>query len=226
MKKFSVLFDMDGVIVDTNPSHKKAIHQFCNTHNKHLSDDEMKKYIWGRTNKEWIRHLFGHELPDEQLKIYADEKESSFRKIYEHEVKLLNGLPAFLEMLKANNIPMAIGTSAPRANVDFIFTHTGIEKYFDAVLDEAFVTIGKPHPEIYINAAQALNFDPAYCIVVEDSFAGVEAGKRAGCKVIGITTTHTDAELLQKGADLTAPDFTSLSWRILTTLFTTSRYGT
>ena len=220
MKKFALLFDMDGVIVDTNPAHKKAILQFCEKYNKKLSDDEMKKYIWGRTNKEWLKHLFGEDLSDAQLSMYADEKESLFRNIYEPDIKLLDGLHDFLEMLETNNIAKAIGTSAPRANVDFVFKHTGIEKYFDTVLDERDVTIGKPNPEIYLKAAKALGFAPEDCIVLEDSFAGVEAGKRAGSKVIGITTTHSDEELIEKGANLTVLDFKTLSLNDLTNLFT------
>jgi HAD superfamily hydrolase (TIGR01509 family) len=223
MKKFAVLFDMDGVIVDTNPAHKIAILQFCDTYNKRLSDEELTKYIWGRTNKEWIRHLFGDDISDTQLKAYADEKELLFRKIYEPHVKLLKGLKEFLDLLELNNIPKAVGTSAPPENVDFIFKHTGIKKHFNTVLDERSVSIGKPNPEIYLKVAKALNFDPGDCIVIEDSLSGVEAGKRAGCKVIGITTTHSDAEL--SNADLTAPDFTTLSLNDLATLFKTSKYG-
>jgi beta-phosphoglucomutase len=223
MKKLAVLFDMDGVIVDTNPAHKIAILQFCSKYDKQLSDEELAKYIWGRTNKEWIRHLFG-DISDAQLKAYADEKELLFRKIYEPDIKLLKGLKAFLDMLRRNNIPMAVGTSAPRENVDFVFKHTGIKKYFDVVLDESAVTIGKPNPEIYLKAAKALNFDPADCIVIEDSLSGIEAGKRAGCKVIGITTTHSDAELSH--ADLTAADFSELPLNNLTVLFKSSKHGT
>lgn len=226
MKKFAILFDMDGVIVDTNPAHKISILQFCAKYNKRLSDEELAKYIWGRTNKEWIRHLFGEDISDAQLKAYADEKELLFRKIYEPDIKLLKGLKEFLDLLEKNNIPKAVGTSAPRANVDFVFKYTGIEKYFDIVLDEGSITIGKPNPEIYLEAAKALNFDPADCIVIEDSFAGVSAGKRAGCNVIGITTTHSDAELTQAGADLTAANFTTLSLNDLASLFNTSKYGT
>lgn len=224
MKKFAVLFDMDGVIVDTNPAHKKAILQFCDKYHKQLSDEELTKYIWGRTNKEWIRHLFGEDISDAQLKLYADEKELLFRKIYEPDIKLLDGLAPFLDMLEERGIPKAVGTSAPRANVDFIFKHTGLKKYFDTVLDESHVSIGKPNPEIYIKAAGALNFDPSDCIVIEDSLSGVEAGKQAGCKVIGITTTHSNAELSQ--ADLTAVDFSTLTHNDLTTLFKSSTYGT
>jgi beta-phosphoglucomutase len=135
-------------------------------------------------------------------------KELLFRKIYEPDIKLLKGLKAFFDMLRRNNILMAVGTSAPPENVDFVFNHTGIKKYFDVVLDERAVTIGKPNPEIYLKAAKALNFDPADCIVIEDSLSGIEAGKRAGSKVIGITTTHSDAELSH--ADLTAADFLNL----------------
>lgn len=225
MKKFAVLFDMDGVIVDTNPAHKTAILRFCDKYHKRLSAEELTTYIWGRTNKEWLRYLFGETLSDAQLKAYADEKELLFRTIYEPEIKLLNGLEAFLDILDTHNIPKAIGTSAPRANVDFIFKHTGIEKYFDVILDERDVTIGKPNPEIYCKAAKALNFDPVDCLVIEDSFAGVEAGKRAGCKVIGITTTHSDEELSHQGADRTVADFSTLSLTDITNLFTTT-YGT
>lgn len=223
MKKFAVLFDMDGVIIDSNPAHKKAIVKFCQKYGKHLSDEEMKKFIWGRTNKEWIRHLFGENLPDAELMVYADEKELLFRTIFEPDIRLLAGLSEFLDLLKQHNIPMAIGTSAPRANVDFVFKHTGIERYFDAVLDERAVTVGKPNPEIYLKAARALNFNPSDCIVIEDSLSGVEAGKRAGCKVIGITTTHSDAELSQ--ADLTAPDFSALTVHDLSNLFKSMKYG-
>lgn len=225
MKKFAVVFDMDGVIVDTNPAHKKAILRFCNMYNKQLTDEELANYIWGRTNKEWIRHLFGEDTSDAQLKLYADEKELLFRTIYEPEIKLVPGLKSFLDLLRQNHIPMAVGTSAPRDNVDFVFRYTGIEKYFDAVLDETFVSIGKPDPEIYIKCAKALNFDPTDCIVMEDSFAGVKAGKSAGSKVVGITTTHSDDELVQVGADFTVRDFTSLSIDDLSNLLSLSKYG-
>jgi beta-phosphoglucomutase-like phosphatase (HAD superfamily) len=85
--------------------------------------------------------------------------------------------------------------------------------------------VGKPDPEIYIRCAKALHFDPADCIVIEDSFAGVKAGKSAGSKVIGVTTTHSDEELVHAGADYTIPDFTALSTDDLSTLFKVSHYG-
>lgn len=217
MKSFALLFDMDGVIIDSNPAHKVTIQEFCQKYNKNMSDEAMRQHIYGRTNKEWIRHLFGEDLPDDQLKKYADEKELMFRVYYKKDIKPLPGLIDFLELLQVNNIHNAIGTSAPPENVQFVFENMDIKKYFRAVLDENSVTVGKPNPEIYIKAAKALGKDPQDCIVVEDSLSGVEAGKRAGCKVIGVTTTHTPAELHR--ADMIIGDFTSLTIADLEKLF-------
>ena len=111
------------------------------------------------------------------------------------------------------NISRAIATSAPRANVDFTLQKTNTGKYFKTILDDSFVTEGKPNPQIYLKSAQALGFDPANCIVFEDSLSGVKAGKRAGCKVVGITTTHTREELNE--TDFVIDNFESLDPKFL-----------
>lgn len=207
MKKFAILFDMDGVIIDSNPAHKIALKQFCKQHGHDLTDEELRLKIYGRTNKDWIPNLFGNIAPELVAK-YGEEKEVLFREIYKNDIKPVDGLIDFLEELQTLNIPRAIATSAPRSNVDFTlqYTHTG--KYFDTILDEAFVSKGKPDPEIYLKTAKALGFNPQDCIVIEDSISGVLAGKAAGCKVIGITTTHTPEEL--SNTDLIIADFTQL----------------
>src|SRR5690348_15626472 len=147
--KYAFLFDMDGVIIDSNPAHKIALKQFCKQHGYDLSDDHLREKIYGRTNKDWIPNLFG-KLSPEQVKRYADEKEALFRELYKKDVQPLKGLVGFLEQALKLGVPQAIATSAPRENVDFTLEHTGIEKYFSAMLDESFVTRGKPDPEIYL----------------------------------------------------------------------------
>lgn len=205
---FAVIFDMDGVIVDTNPFHKETINQFCKKYGFHLTDEELRTKIYGRTNREWITNLFG-TLTAEQLEAYAFEKEQLFRDVYAQHIKPVEGLIAFLNMLEQNNIPRSIATSAPRANVDFVLKGTGIGKYFEVILDESMVTHGKPHPEIYSKSAKALNLPNAQCIVMEDSLSGIQAGKAAGSKVIGITTTHTPEEM--KDTDLVIDNFNTLT---------------
>ena len=202
---------MDGVIVDSNPTHKIALKQFCKEHGYDLSESDLREKIYGRTNKDWLLNLFGN-LDDETIRKYADEKEALFRSLY-NDIKPVAGLISFLDKLDMLNISRAIATSAPRANVDFTLQKTNTGKYFNTVLDDSFVTEGKPNPQIYLKSAQALGFDPSNCIVLEDSLSGVKAGKRAGCKVIGITTTHTREELNE--TDFVIDDFESLDPKFL-----------
>lgn len=194
MNSIAVIFDMDGVIVDTNPYHKISLKQFCERYGYKLNDEELVNRIYGRTNNEWIRNLFG-PLPKERILELGEEKEALFREIYKPVIKPLAGLEDFLKKLEAHTIPKAIGTSAPRSNVDFVLTGTRLTKYFPVILDQSDVEHGKPHPEIYLKAADRLKIAPQQCIVFEDSLSGVESAQRAGTKVIGVTTTHTHQEL-------------------------------
>jgi len=200
------IFDMDGVLVDSNPTHKIALQQFCEKHGYHLTDQQLREKIYGRTNRDWLLNLFG-DLSDEIIREYAEEKEALFRELYT-DIKPVDGLLPFLDKLNLHRIPRAIATSAPRANVDFTLLHTRTGHYFPTILDDSFVSQGKPHPEIYLKSAAALQFDPAHCVVFEDSLAGVKAGKAAGCKVVGITTTHTPDELAE--TDLVIDNFAGL----------------
>jgi HAD superfamily hydrolase (TIGR01509 family) len=207
MSSFAVIFDMDGVIIDSNPFHKISLRLFCEKYGFHLSDEELIKKIYGRTNKEWIANLFG-ALSKEELSRFGEEKESLFREVYKNDIRSLEGLPGFLESLKEKNIPMAIGTSAPRSNVDFVLSHTGLEGFFSAILDESDVEHGKPNPEIYLKVAAKLGFEPAQSVVFEDSLSGIESARRAGAKVVGVATTHSAEEL--RHTDFVIKDFAGL----------------
>jgi beta-phosphoglucomutase len=215
MTSFAVIFDMDGVIADTNPYHKIALHQFAQKYGYDLTEQYLTDHIYGRQNKEWIPNLLG-EMSWEQLKQYETEKEALFREIYKPHVQAVAGLVEFINLLELHQIPKAIGTSAPYENVDFILTHTRLTGRFQTILDQSHVDKGKPNPEIYLKAAKALGFPPEKCIVFEDSLSGVKAGWDAGCQVVGIMTTHTSAEL---GTKIAVPDFTQLSIQDLEKLF-------
>src|SRR5689334_1785967 len=140
----AIILDMDGVIIDSNPAHKIALKQFCEKYGYQLDDDQLLKRIYGRTNKEWIADLFGRKLTPEEVHHYEEEKEEIFRQIFKKDLVALPGLPDFLGKLKKNNIPCAVGTSAPRSNVDYVLGGTGLGKYFSAILDESDVEHGKP----------------------------------------------------------------------------------
>jgi len=214
---FAVIFDMDGVIVDSNPFHKVALKQFCEKHGYFLSDDELRGRIFGRTNKDWLTSLFNGKVTAQQVKEFEAEKESLFREIFAPHIKPVKGLISFLKMLETRQIPRAVATSAPPANVEFTLEKTGTQKFFQVVVDGDAVENGKPHPEIYLKAAAAIHFSPQNCIIIEDSLSGIAAGRQAGCKVIGITTTHTREEL--QNTDLVIDDFSDLILDDLIKLF-------
>lgn len=196
---------MDGVIIDSNPFHKQALQQFCKKYGKKLTEEELREKIYGRRNEEWLAHVFG-ELDDDTMRAYAEEKEALFRELYAQDIEPLPGLHKFLKQMDEAGIARAIATSAPGSNVDFTLEKTGIGQYFETILDSSFVSKGKPDPEIYIKTVEALRHRPERCVVFEDSLAGIEAGKKAGCKVVGVTTTHTAEEL---SADYVIKDFTA-----------------
>ncbi|MGC4021483.1 MAG: HAD family phosphatase [Cyclobacteriaceae bacterium] len=217
MNSFAFVFDMDGVIIDSNPYHKIALKQFAEKYGYHLDEAGMTKKIYGRTNKEWIPNLFGRALSPEELYRYGEEKEQLFRDLIKKEIKPVNGLIHFLDQMDELKIPRAIGTSAPRSNLDFVLNELNLRKYFPITLDEADVTHGKPNPEIYIKCAQRLNLPSAQCIVFEDSLSGVASGNGAGSPVIGVATTHTAAEL---GTKVVIHDFTEMNPQEIIKAFT------
>lgn len=208
MSTIAFIFDMDGVIIDSNPFHKVALHQFCEKYGYHLTEEQLRNKIYGRTNKQWITNLFERELSPEELHLFAEEKEGLFRDLYQHDIKALAGLDQFLEKMNGQKLARAIGTSAPRSNVDFVMAKTNLSRYFPTILDDSFVEHGKPNPEIYLRCAAALGYQPNRCVVFEDSISGVTAGKAAGTKVVGVATTHTHEELAE--TDYIIDDFTDL----------------
>ena len=207
---------MDGVIVDSNPFHKTALLKFVEKHGFNLSEKDLRDKIFGRANKDWIPNLFG-DVDKDKLEFYAEEKESLFRSIYDKAIEPLRGIVGFLDLLERNKIPKAIGTSAPPANVRFTLEKTNLTNYFDIILDETFVTRGKPDPEIYLKTAAALGLKPSDCIVFEDSLAGVKAAKDAGCKVVGILSTHSSEELAE--TEFNVADFTLITLEQLDVIF-------
>lgn len=214
--EFAIIFDMDGVLIDSNPYHKIALRQFCSQHGYDLTESQLREKIYGRTNKEWLTNLFG-SLSEEKVNQLAEEKEQLFRKLFAKDIKPVAGLISFLNDLDKHGIARAIATSAPRSNVDFTFQKTGIGKYFATVLNDTHIAHSKPHPEIYLKTAATLGFPPSQCVVFEDSISGIEAGLAAGAKVVGVSTTHTAAEM--NGISFSIPDFVDLNLANLAALF-------
>jgi beta-phosphoglucomutase len=208
-EKFAVLFDMDGVIIDSNPYHKDAWLEFCRRYQVELREEDVPRYIYGKTNKAALVDVFQREFSPEESFRLSEEKEAIYRDLHRADIRLIQGLDGLLDNFRQHQIPLAVCTNAPVANLDFTLEETGIRPYFEVLIDASQVSKGKPDPEIYLKAAELLNVSPDRCIVMEDSTVGVEAGLRAGMKVVGITTTHTREELAH--THLVIDDFRELT---------------
>ncbi|HEX8676230.1 MAG TPA: HAD family phosphatase [Segetibacter sp.] len=212
----AVIFDLDGTLLDNNDVHLKAWKQYLKENNKQISDEDFKENISGRTNKDAIEHIYQKEMTEDEASKYYLEKEEIYRKMYRPDIAPITGLQDFLEELHKHKIAMAIATSGIQVNIDFMFNHVPIKKYFKKIVNSGDVSKGKPDPEIFLKAAEALHIPTENCIVFEDSIAGVRAGKSAGMKVVALTTTHTPEEL--KEADLVIKDYSEIDFERLMSL--------
>ena len=216
-EKFAVIFDMDGVIIDSNPYHKEAWLQFAEKYNIELKEEEVPEKIYGKTNTTALRDVFQKDFSPEENEKLGEEKEAIYRDLHGKDLEPIAGLRKLLAMLKQHQVPMAVATNAPVSNVDFIMEKTGLRPYFSVVIDSSSVKNGKPDPEIYLKSAERLGVMPERCIVIEDSVPGAEAGIRAGMKVVAITTTHSKEELDK--TDLVIDAYEELSFEKLAALF-------
>ena len=205
-----LIFDMDGVIVDSNPFHKQAWQAFCNEHGLSLDDEEMERFVYGKTNPDALAYVYGGRLSDDEVVRLTARKEAHFRELIREHLQPLAGLTEFLSIAERLFEKPAVATSAPTDNVDFTLDTLGIRDRFALITDQNMVSRGKPDPEIFLTTARRLNAPPERCIVFEDSLAGLQAARAAGMTVVGLTTTHSIEEL-QPLADLLVPDFTGLA---------------
>lgn len=213
---FSLIFDMDGVIVDSNPFHRKAWKVFSQKHNISITDEDLNSKVFGRSGHESLPTFFSHPLTSEQVSDFVKEIDKTFRELFAPHIKPVEGLEEFIIELRKQNYKYAIATSAPLENIDFIMESTGLRKYFDIIIDASQITRSKPSPEIYLITAARLNASPSECIVIEDSISGIESAVSAGMKVIGISTTHTAEEL--NHTDLIINNFNDLTIPMLNQL--------
>jgi len=195
MQRLGVIFDMDGVLVDSYWPHFESWKRLAAMHGIEMTE-AMFRTTFGRTSREIIRHFWGDRMGnDEQVAAWDRWKEQSYRDLLMENFPEMDGAAELLANLHAAGFSMAIGSSGPPENVATIRRHLRNAGLFKAQVSGMDVTHGKPHPEVFLVAAGKLGIEPRNCLVVEDAPAGVAAGKAAGMAVIGITGTVTRDKL-------------------------------
>ena len=204
-----VLWDMDGVLVDTGEFHFQAWSQTLLEHSIPFTR-ELFRATFGMNNDGILSVLLGQPLAPERLAEIRDRKERLFRQAVRGRAQPLPGVRMWLERLKAAGVRQAVASSAPPANIDALVDELGLRSYFEAIVS-GFDLPGKPDPAVFLKSARLIDVPPDRCVVVEDAVAGVEAARRAGMTCTAVTTTNPahalrKADVVVERLDALPPD--------------------
>jgi beta-phosphoglucomutase family hydrolase len=205
------VFDWDGVVIDSHAAHEESWILLFGELGRSMPEGFFKR-TFGMRNQQIIPMSFDFVKADDLVEIgrLGDRKEALYRDILGRDgITPLPGVVALLNQMQTLGIPRAVGSSTPRKNIETVMAMAGLEGFFDAVVSAEDVTAGKPDPQVFLKAAERIGCDPARCIVFEDAHVGIEAGKRAGMKVVAVATTHPLASLTE--ADLALPNLDGVS---------------
>jgi len=205
-----VVFDMDGVIIDSHPAHRLAWKIFLESVGRETCDEELDFILDGCKRAEILKHFFG-ELRPEQVVKYGNRKDELLQEHID-AVQPMPGVVKFLGRLSEAGIPRAVATSASRRRAFGTLEELGLARCFHTIVTGDDVAAGKPDPAIYQLAAKRLQEPPERLLAVEDAASGVKSARAAGMRCLGVAPAHRASLLQAAGADPVIPDFRSLSF--------------
>lgn len=192
---WGALFDWDGVVIDSSAHHEESWERLAREVAKPLPPDHFKQGF-GRKNEFIISTILGWTDEPEEIRRISLHKEALYREVVaEWGLSALPGVRIWLEQLRDAGVPCAIGSSTHRANIDLSLGLIGLGEFFDAIVTAEDVSLGKPHPEVFLTAAARLGRPPERCVVFEDAHVGIAAARAGGMKVVAVATTNPIAEL-------------------------------
>jgi beta-phosphoglucomutase family hydrolase len=203
---WAVLWDVDGTLVDTAELHFQAWCALAQELGQPFTRADFA-CTFGWRNPEIIPRLFGAHHGDAEIAALGDRKEDLYRAQARHGIELLPGVAELLESLHAAGARQAIGSSAPRANLEMILDLTNTRRYLPVIVAMEDTRRGKPDPEVFLSAARRLGVAPSRCVVLEDAPVGIQAARAGGMRAIGVTFVghHSVESLRRAGADLVVP---------------------
>ena len=184
----ALLFDLDGTLIDSMPHHHVAWQEFHKRRGLAFDEDGFFSATAGRANAEIMRTILPGHTADDYLAM-SDEKEMLYREIATHSLDLIAGFEALRAAARARGLKLAICTASTPENMALAFERFGLDKHMDTVVSPADGVRGKPHPDIFLEAARRLGAPPSECIVFEDAPLGIEAAQRARMLAVALTTS-------------------------------------
>jgi beta-phosphoglucomutase len=212
-----IIFDLDGVIVDSHPAHLQAWQEFFRGIGREIPERELSFVLEGRKREEILRHFLG-DVTAEELRECGRRKEALFRQ-HAGSVKTVPGVEEVLDQLQETGVEAALASSAARQRIAYMLKDFGLETRFRVVVSGDDVAAGKPDPAIFRLAAEGLGLAPENLLVCEDAVCGVEAAKEAGMKCLAIAANGRAKALRAAGADMIVADFRQVSVEKLRGLF-------
>jgi len=210
--EYGFIFDMDGVVIDSNPYHKMAWESFLDGQGYEYDDQTFDQMLSGRTGPTSLKLLFGDDLSETLLEQYLEEVDGNYQGILRTKEKAtpIAGVHEFISRIRNEGHRLALATSAPPLNIEMGLEKLDMQETFEIIIGKVDVHHGKPHPEVYQKAVAKLGLPKENCIVFEDSSAGIQAALAAGLPVVGIASGHSREELLEEGVSMAVDDFRGL----------------
>ena len=204
----AVIFDLDGVIVESEHIHIEAEKQTMLKHGIHITSEELHKYT-GTTAKLMFTDLIRKYRLNTTFEKIFNEKEQILFKLLKEDTQPTKGIIGLLQRLKQRNIKLAIASSSHKRLINYVLDRLDIKPLFDSIIGAEDITHSKPDPEIFLKSANRLGVNSSECLVVEDAALGVEAAKRAGMRCVGYRNPNSGDQDLSK-ADIAIDDFSKL----------------
>jgi beta-phosphoglucomutase len=207
-----VIFDMDGVLVDSAEAHRRAWQQLGDEVGMPFSA-ALFQQTFGQRNASIIPVWLGTSgITSARVAELAERKEALYRTfVRQGAVRVYPGVSTLLPNLRTLGARVAIASSGPRENVSLLIDVIGVREAVDALVASEDVTEGKPHPEVFLKAAERVNVGSGRCAVIEDSVHGIEAAKRGGMLAVAVLTSTARMALQAAGADLIVNDVAALN---------------
>ena len=213
MSDWGVIFDWDGVIVDSREAHRKSWDMLAERENRPLPDGHFER-SFGMRNQQIIPEVLQWSDRPEEIQRLSASKEQAYRDLITRSgIETLPGVRSLLRALQDEAVPAVIGSSTPRANLDCALELLGLGSAFRDLVAAEDVERGKPHPEPFLKAAQKIGMPPDRCVVIEDAHVGIAAAKAGGMAVLAVATTHAAGSLT--GADRVEESLEDISPAVL-----------
>jgi len=208
----AVIFDMDGVIIDSEPMHNKAYHDMFNDVGIEVSKEFYESFT-GQSTINICKRLCDHFNLKESPETLVAIKRKHYKQFFytNSDLGLIDGVMKLIKDYHNNGLTLVLASSAAMTSIDQIFDRFDLNRYFKDKLSGGDLKQSKPHPEIFINAAKATGFTKEECIVIEDSTNGVKAAKAAGIFCVGFDSFHSKNQDYSK-ADMVISDFNAISF--------------